>query len=535
LPAPNFDPRLAGTLHLDRQSHGVLSVTFSPSALAFERAGRRPLAHGEALPQREVIRFDAARGQIELTPLIIYPDAGRFLQPRFDKIRTLVFEGYDVWLPDDADEVATALDVLPSGFYRHAEFGLGLPKVLLPIVKQIERLPKVDRLVVSKLRPAAVQGSTVILTHDDVESATAALQRLSDRHQRRSLQERNAYARNHLISPLDPVAFPEEVPPYTPDSLFETLAVVREARLRLSDADKTALVSEVRKGVRTLKQEAPESLFRLHRQIELVNLDVLIERFKALLAHPHEVETRWQKLFDLNPFILSMVFGYPVVKVLREATVGLSRLDGRGAKIADFLAKNPNTANAALVELKTPQTELLAAKPYRGSAVDAPVYVPHAKLTGAVVQVLDQRYRLQKDIATHLSNNRGLDLSTYHVDCVVVIGMLPKDPERQKGFEIYRQGLKDVRIVTFDELETKLETLRAFLAALPAAEGEDELAEEEEDVDGPLGRRAMGSEDDDDNDCDFDLEDATDEDFADEEDEHADNGAGARRGRLREL
>jgi hypothetical protein len=245
---------------------------------------------------------------------------------------------------------------------------------------------------------------------------------------------------------------PEEVPPYTEDTIFEALNVVRRSRLKLSDKDKMALVSEVGKRIGDLKRAAPQQLFQLHRDIELVNLDVLIARFKMLLASADKAEKRWQKLFDLNPFILTMIFGYPVVAVLREAGVGLPLLGGSGAKIADFLAKNPTTDNAALIELKTPQSDLLAPRPYRGTEKANPVYPPHVDLSGAVAQVLDQRHRLQKDIATHLSNNRGLTLTTYHVDCVVVVGRLPDDEDRKRSFELYRQGLKDVRVVTFDEL-----------------------------------------------------------------------------------
>lgn len=457
-------------------------VEFEPSLLAYQAAQGQPIASAAQLPRRDVVRFDAAVGEIELTPLIIYPPKNRFLKPRFDQIRTVLFEGYEFRLPRDADDVAQALEVLPEGFYRRPEFGLGLPTVLLPLIKQVERLPKVTRLVISKTRQAAHDGQTVILGHDEVERALAFLKKVSERHQRRSLQERNTHVRNHLITPLDPAAFPEERPPYSDDTIFEALNVVRESKLKLSPADQDALVSEVGKRVDDLKRDAPDKLFKLHRQIELVNLDMLIQRFEALLALPHKAEKRWQNLFDLNPFILSMIFGYPVVKVLREATVGAPLLDGRGAKIADFLTKNPTTSNAALVELKTPQAGLLTATPYRGSDKDNPVYPPHAELSGAVAQVLDQRRRLQKDIATIQSNNRGVDIEAYHVDCVVVAGLMPKDGFRKEAFETYRRSHGDVRIVTFDELLIKLHSLRDFLAALPAAgDGDDDLDNELDD------------------------------------------------------
>ena len=120
-----------------------------------------------------------------------------------------------------------------------------------------------------------------------------------------------------------------------------------------------------------------------------------------------------------------MVFGYPIVVVLREASV-VCEAETIADQIADFLVKNPRTSNATLVELKTrsklsSQARLIAGTPVSASA-------PHHALSGAVAQVLDQKFRLQKDIATIVSNNDGFDLKTYHVDCVVVAELTREMP-----------------------------------------------------------------------------------------------------------
>lgn len=483
--ATGFDFRFAGDLHLQNAGPRQVVVAFEPSEFAFRAAMGSSLLPGQVMPRRTIVEFDAAKGTIVTTPIIIYPPKARFLKARFDRIRTVTFEGVEVDLPGSSSDVEASLSVLPDPFYRKAEQGLGLPKVVMPIIKEIERLAGVKHLVISTLRATALQGDTLVLSWEEFVDAATALQRIAGRHQQRSLDERRAHARNSLVSPLDPVAYPEMVPPYTEDTIFEVLNVVRTSKLKLSTADKSALVKEVGKRVTDLARSAPEKLFRLHRDIELVNLDGLIAAFRRLLDKDVKAETRWQKLFDLNPFILSMVFGYPIVTVLREATVGAPQLSGAGAKVADFLVKNPSSSNAALVELKTPQQALLGS-PYRGKRGVNPVLPPHPQLAGAVSQVLDQRYKLQKDIATILSNNLDVLLRTYHVDCVVVAGRTPTDQEQQQAFEIYRNSLKDVRIVTFDELLLKLTSLRDFLASSPMPQGapEDDDAEVDED-DGP--------------------------------------------------
>ena len=450
-----FDERFIGTLHIDHPAPMVVRVKFEPSDYAYKNAKGEPPEH-HPLPRIEVVRFDATKNLIETSPIIIYPHPDRFLQSRFEQIRRVSFEGYTIELPESPADVADCLGVLPEPFYRHAERGLGLPKVVMPLIKEVERIDGVRQLLISKVQPTALQGNTFVLAHEDFEKAVTFMVRVADRHQRRSLQEREAYARNSLVSPLDPITYPERVPPYTEDSISEVLRVVQTSKLKFSEADKAALVTEVRKRVADYSRENPEQVFRLHRDIELVNLDTLIAKFRHLLMTKSKVERQWQKLFDLNPFILSMVFGYPIVVVLREASVGMPQLDNRGAKIADFLVKNPRTSNAALVELKTPQQALLASTPYRGNAGSKPVFAPHHALSGAVAQVLDQKFRLQKDIATIVSNNDGLDLKTYHVDCVVVAGLTPDDADQRQSLEMYRNSLKDVRIVTFDELLMKI-------------------------------------------------------------------------------
>ena len=40
---------------------------------------------------------------------------------------------------------------------------------------------------------------------------------------------------------------------------------------------------------------------------------------------------------------------------------------------------------------------------------------------------------------------------------------MPSDEDQQKSFELYRRNSKDVEIVTFDELLSKLKELSTFL------------------------------------------------------------------------
>jgi hypothetical protein len=153
-----------------------------------------------------------------------------------------------------------------------------------------------------------------------------------------------------------------------------------------------------------------------------------------------------------------MAFGYPVIKVRGQASVGGRKLSGDGEKITDFLVKNSLTNNTAIFEIKTPQTAILNRTPFRDG-----VFTPSTDLSGSVNQALDQKYQFQKQIAQIKDNTRLYDIESYAVHCCLVIGRTPDGDDQKKSFELFRRNSKDVEIVTFDELLEKLKQLGAFL------------------------------------------------------------------------
>ena len=211
-----------------------------------------------------------------------------------------------------------------------------------------------------------------------------------------------------------------------------------------------------------IAEHQPEKLAKLRGDIELVTLEALITRYEGMLGG-NLVEGRWQEFFNENPFILNMAFGYPVIKVRDQASVGGRKLSGDGEKITDFLVKNSLTNNTALFEIKTPQTPILNKTPLRDG-----VYTPSADLSGSINQALDQKYQFQKQIAQIKDNSRLYDIESYAVHCCLVIGKTPEGDDRKKSFELFRRNSKDVEIVTFDELLEKLKQLSAFLRAAEA-------------------------------------------------------------------
>ncbi len=158
----------------------------------------------------------------------------------------------------------------------------------------------------------------------------------------------------------------------------------------LGEADQEEVLKAVSQHSRVIAETKPEKLVKLQNDIELVTLEVLIERYEAMLGQKLK-EDRWQAFLNENPFMLSLVFGYPVIKVKDQASVGGRKLSGSGEKVVDFLVKNSLTNNTALFEIKTPQAVLLNKTAYRGG-----VFTPSPDLSGAINQALDQKYQFQK-------------------------------------------------------------------------------------------------------------------------------------------
>jgi len=227
----------------------------------------------------------------------------------------------------------------------------------------------------------------------------------------------------------------------------------------LSAADQKEIVNLISQNKKSLAEHLPIALMKLHDDIELVTLENLTEKFEEMLSKDLS-EGHWQKLFNENPFILNLAFGYPIIKFSEQACVGGRTFSGIGEKISDFLVKNNLTNNTALIEIKTPSTKLLNKKAYRES-----VYCPSPEFSGSINQLLDQKYKFQKEIVSLKGNSRIYDLESYSVNCVLIIGKTPEEIDQKKSFELFRGNSKDIEIITFDELLEKLKQLHDFLSS----------------------------------------------------------------------
>lgn len=211
----------------------------------------------------------------------------------------------------------------------------------------------------------------------------------------------------------------------------------------------------------------------------LTNRREQLEEFHSLLNDPEHFqaiesqagdqgkEKVWQDFFERNKWI----FGYGLQLVtadsvdnqkLERTTSGNDIFSGAG-KRADFVMRSRGFVSTLLFgEIKHHETRLLDRRVYRGQDV----WVPSLDLAGGVAQVQKtvekavrrmqpsiHRYELPDGTPT------GIEFSSTRPRKVLLIGNLSQfdtkhgtNSEKLDTFELFRNSISDVEIVTFDEL-----------------------------------------------------------------------------------
>nr|WP_294502711.1 Shedu immune nuclease family protein [uncultured Rhodopila sp.] len=423
----------------------------------------RTLSDTAPLPRKRLFDVDARQDRIRIYPTITWPRED-FLKARYKRIREICVEGLGIQkVPEDDLEAKSYLvEYLPMGFIQDPAFGLGLIKELRPVINSIEEVDYLDTIVISSRHDTQIEANIFYFSFNDYEKVRLAMQRITKLHQAEGLRDRNIFANNELLHKIDPIRFPEKHRPYRPGTVFKLLGGANGNSKALAENDRKTITSVFELNAAAVARNEPTKFIQLQKNIEIISLDMLLTAFSKKMERDRP-ESEWQKLLETNPFILSMLFGYPIVVVQSSASVGGTTLQGNGNKIADFLVKNECTHNAAIVEIKKPQTDLL------GSEYRSGVWNPSKELTGAIVQILDQRRRFTSNISQLKHASHLNDLEADAVDCVVVAGRTPETADQRSSFELVRNQLKDVRIITFDELLAKLVLLRELLSTGPSS------------------------------------------------------------------
>lgn len=399
---------------------------------------------------------------IYIYPVGVRPDKPDYLKPRYGTLERILLTrkvARPFQLPKAAEDVESLLDDLPPGFLKNYRFGLGFQWEYRSLTNTLQQAPEVNTLVIHggdgfpELLP-----TSFVLTLNEFKYLCAEVRRIAGRATRSASREKGQLMHNMLLHRLDPERFPKSKREIKSGDIAELRGDLRNP-VALSKYDRRAVLSMLSANVSQLASTEPHSLMQLKGDIELVTLGQLIERYSEMLTKEYS-ESKWQGFFEDNPFILSLAFSVPFMLVQSQPYAGGRRSYGGGGKHPDFIYAAAATGNLAVIEIKKPSTVLLQAKAYRGDDI----FGLSSELSGAVSQVLNQRETLQRTLPVLKSESKDLlDKYGFSTRCIVVAGRSPTEIAHQKSFELMRNSMVDVVVMTFDEL---LERLRMIQVAL---------------------------------------------------------------------
>ena len=447
----------------DRPDNGSLEVEVAPGQktatvyfIPHTGANSTKAASGSGSDKIRLLDLSVSDSSVLIHPIDTRHFSERFLGSKYQKVASIEVPFNLEQIPQEPHEIEELLESLPRGLTKDFQYGLGLPREYRFIVDTIEEFTDCSKIVLSRHRPTQVDGVSFVFATTDFENLRAELDRVSSRGQSATTRVKMSHARN-ILAPylgIDEVQIGRGRHP-----MSRVITDMVSGQVNLGETEQDELIEAAVAESKVLAERRPDVLAKLRSDIQLVSLEALIETF-AVALEQSKGERYWQSFFNENPFALHLVFGFPVIKVQGQASVGGMRLSGVGEKIADFLIKNSLTDNVGLIEIKRPSTSVLRSKAYREG-----IYGPSKELADSVSQVLDQKYQLEKSLKDFKDSSHNWNLESYSIKCCLVIGMMPADQDKKKSFDLFRNNLRNVEVITYDELLEKLSGLRAFLKA----------------------------------------------------------------------
>jgi hypothetical protein len=352
-------------------------------------------------------------------------------------------------------------DKLPVGVYKSENYGYGFTKGLYPFADYINENYDFQEVVIEKEGQIRLDtGNKVLYLNNEV------LQKLSDVFSQVFKKNKGEidFVLKNILSELFPSDISKPDKNYIPNALALSLASWGNGIDEFSDRDKEAikeLFEKLSLGTDFLSKSA---LAKTKEIVDIKFVKQTLTEFKRLMSlktDSDNLEKQWQEFLKEHSWIFSSIFAQPVILYKQEAYVGGKTIDNQNGKFNDFLIKNNLSENVSFLEIKTHKTKLVESFPYRSEDV----YSASKELSGCVVQVLNQRDNFQKEFYSSKVKSKG-SFETFNSKCVVLIGsMSALNNSKKYSFELFRSNSRDVEILTFDELQNKIQSLQKIMTS----------------------------------------------------------------------
>lgn len=307
-----------------------------------------------------------------------------------------------------------------------------------------EKFPKVNEVMISSGSETKIDGSKFIIKLADFEKLEAQTGNFVENKKN---EGQNLY--QLILNKVIPaqIAAPNK-PNYVSGSL--KLFVDQYSNIKFSNEETEELTNLL------INSGLPqEILISTKSEIDIVYIEDIIEEFKSNLKQVTDtdaLEEKWHQFFKKHAWIFSQIFSFPAMFLDDKVNVGGHNIGGSKDKIVDFLYRNKINNNIAFIEIKTHLTQLVLNSEYRND-----LYPISNQLTGAIVQVLDQKNNLLKNYHSIV----GSEAESLNSVCVVIAGDTTnfKKKGQDSSFELFRWSNKDVLLIPFNELLEKIENL----------------------------------------------------------------------------
>ena len=327
-----------------------------------------------------------------------------------------------------------------NGVYKAVNFGLGFTRNLSPIVYRLEKYPSIGKIIISSKLASVITRTTATFNTTDLEEIFQTIKPLKEVQ-----SEELRRVSNNALSDIYPKKIKRSAEIYKKGELSLFLKDKKISPEKLSDGDVKRLIDIIPANIKEDK-----IVYQAEEKINFIKLQKVKDDFQKLIEQKTDtdgLEEKCQIFFTENHWILSNILSMPVVLLRGKVYVGGKNIYNKGGREADFLFKNKLTKNVFIIEIKTPLKKIIdTTDPYR----EPDVFSIGKEVTGGLVQALDQKDNLQKEFYTLA---KGGEFVSFNPKVVLIIGNLKSLNKKQlKSFELFRNNVKDVEIITYDEL-----------------------------------------------------------------------------------
>lgn len=394
----------------------------------------------DAISEKKILlaEIDSQTNVSKIYPIYTYEDSPNYLKSKYD-LNEIVFEGYQTEISETSNNM-DGIYGLPKGFIKTLHYGLGFEKKYrVIIITLLKYHANCERVILSKSRMTGLEKKDIIINDTDFDKIRRGIDRNHDLFQKEATIAKESFIYDNVLNSTNPKKYPELKVKPRKEVIYKVL--------RNTD-------------FKNLSKNDKQSLSKLKDNTDLSYLSVLTNEFEQKLNKTH-TEPTYQLFFEENPLLLTMIAGSPYVQFKNQAYVGGKSFDNSNGQYPDFLQKHKITNNTFIVEIKTPQSQLLDKRPYRKTGV----YSASKDLSGSISQILTQKYQLETEIASLMKNADDRDVEAYNVQGLIIIGRLSSLEEKamKRSFELFRNNQKNIRIITYDEC---LEQLNSFVDLL---------------------------------------------------------------------